>query len=882
MGRQMEENAGWKEEILRQMQKKARSYTPEWRFDLEKPDIGTALALVYAGMFEGTLRRFEKIPEKNRIAFLNALDACLLPAVSGAGYVYFQMVNEEVEGVGLEAGTVVSADVPDSPEGQAEFETTDDLYVTPAVLSRIYQTCGSRDQICRIYQKDIEGETAWPVTFFSNQYPDLQEHILYLSHSVLFEICGEGSIRMEWQILGDARQREEYLGALQKEEVAVFEYFSEDGWTRFCRQEIAEGALLFQKTEEQPAFCRMELEGVSDFWIRCRIWRQEIFDRMRLGGIKIASRNQGILPDTVYGAGEECNIHEYFPFGERLDLYSEVYFSCQEVLSKRGAQVTLSFGIDFVRIPLDGEKKQIEWEWVMKKSDFRPDLEFDITVEAVIWEYYNGSGWTRLFQENSYQRIFSTEKGTMGQYRTMEFTCPEDMQPVLIGAGEAFYIRARITKINNLYKMTGNYMIPRLSNTLFRYQYTESRMPGYVVLENNMDRLCVPGRGLFAGEEVFPFTKAEVDGMAVYFGFGTAPVGNPLKMLFLLGNTTERSQRHLLWEYWNGSRWKNLNLIDGTKNFSRTGIVTFSGQPDSRKKKLFGEEKYWLRIRDVSGARFDKGEEVLPVISGIYMNAAAIRKVGEGGEYTNLKEGMVNKMSRSAGFIREVSNPEALTGGCDEETLQQAVRRNSAALRHQNRAVVPGDYEELAMLASREVQSAKCFTGYDAKGEPLHGAVTLVVLQKAFRQNRAGFHKVKQQILDFMQDKISQTLLDNQKFFVVEPVFAELCVYAEISVRDFNQVFAVKKEVLQRLEDFFRPAGEADGGWEIGSFPDNMQVRNAVNDVPGIVSIRSIMLTAYTGSAAGRREVDVEKIKKSRYVLPVNGIHELVITVNTQ
>ena len=882
MSRWIEENVGTKEEILRQIQRKARSYTPEWRFDLENPDIGTALAFVYAEMFEGTLRRFEKIPEKNRIVFLNELDAKLLPAVSGAGYVFFKMVNEETEGVELEAGTVVSADVPDSPEGQVEFEPVDDLYVTPAVLSRIYQTCGRRDQICRIYSNDIEEEISWPVTFFSSHYPNLQEHCLYLSHRVLFGIHGEGSIRMEWQIPGDARQSDKYLEELQKEEVAVFEYYSEDGWRRFWRQELSEGALLFQKAEGQPAFCRTELEGVSDFWIRCRIWKQEIFDRMRLCSIKLTSRNQGILPDTIYGAGEECNIHEYFPFGERLDLYNEVYFGCQEVLSKSGAQITLSFGIDFVKIPLDGAKKQIEWEWVMKKSDFKPDLEFDVTIEAVIWEYYNGSGWTRLFKENSYQKIFSAEKGVMGQYRTLEFTCPKDMQPVLINAAEEYYIRARITKINNLYKMTGNYIVPLLSNTLFRYQYTESRLPEYVVLDNNMDRLCMPGRDLFAGEEMLPFTKTEAGEMAVYFGFGTAPVGNPLKMLFLLGDNEERSSRHLLWEYWSGSRWKNLNLVDETENFSRTGIVTFSGQPDSRKRKLFGEEKYWLRVRDVSDAYFNAEEELLPVIRGIYMNAAAIRNVAEGGEYTNLKEGMVNKMNRSAGFIREVSNPEALTGGCDAETLQQAVRRNSAVLRHQNRAVVPGDYEELAMLASREIQSAKCFTGYDAKGEPLHGAVTLVVLQKAFRQGGAGFHKVKQQILDYMRDKISQTLLDNRKFFVVEPFFAELCIYAELFVRDFNKVFAVKKEVLKRLEKFFSPADDTGGGWEIGAFPDNMQIQNAISDVPGIVSVRSIMLTAYTNSNTGRREVDVEKIKNSRYVLPVNGIHELVITVHTR
>jgi len=991
---------GTREEILRQIQKKARSYTPEWRFDMENPDIGTALALVYARMLEGTLRRFAEIPKKNRIAFLNELDAKLLPAMPSTGYIVFKMVNEETEGVELEAGTTVSADVPDSPEGQVEFETTDDLYVTPAVLLRIYQTCGQKDQIFRIYRNDAEEGAGWPVVLFSNRYPNLQEHMLYLSHSVLFGIRTEGRIRMEWQIPGDARQSGEFLEALQNEEAAVFEYYSEDGWKRFCRQELSEGALLFQKGEGQPAFRQTEFAGIQSFWIRCRIRRQDAFDGMRLGSIKLTGSNQGILPDTVYGAGEERNIHEYLPFGERLDLYSEVYFGCQEVLGKSGAQITLSFGIDFVRIPLNGEKIQIEWEWVMKKSDFRPNTEFDVTIEAVIWEYYNGSGWARLFPKDSYQQIFSVRNGTMGQYQTMEFTCPEDMAPVLINAAEAFYIRARITKINNLYKTTGNYVVPLLSNTLFRYQYREGRLPEQIVLENNMDRRCISGRELFAGEEVLPFTKAGVDGMAVYLGFGTAPIGNPLKMLFLLGFNEDRSQRHLLWEYWNGSHWKNLNLVDETENFSRTGIVTFSGQPDIRKRRMFGEEKYWLRIRDISDAYLDAEEEILPVIRAIYMNAAAIQNVAGrrtdyfqvemyqenmrfdlpekninkidvlvaeeermpesermelmrqerlvtvpkedgqweewvrwqrvddftestpqdrhfivnqtegylqfgngrqgripaasrmenirveyqtgGGEYTNLKEGLINKMDRQAGFIREVSNPEALTGGCDVETLQQAVRRNSAALRHQNRAVVPRDYEELAMLASREIQSVKCFAGYDAKGEPLRGAVTLVVLQKAFRQSGAEFHKVKRQILDYMRDKISQTLLDNKKFFVVEPVFAELCVYAELSVRDFNKVFAVKKEVLRRLEKFLSPAGEKNGGWQIGSFPDNMQIQNAINDVPGIVYIKSIMLTAYTSSTTGRREVDVEQIKNSRYVLPVNGTHELVITINTR
>ena len=56
-------------ELLEQMKRLAAAYTPEWRMDTERPDVGTALAMIYADMFEGTVRRFNRLPEKNRSAF---------------------------------------------------------------------------------------------------------------------------------------------------------------------------------------------------------------------------------------------------------------------------------------------------------------------------------------------------------------------------------------------------------------------------------------------------------------------------------------------------------------------------------------------------------------------------------------------------------------------------------------------------------------------------------------------------------------------------------------------------------------------------------------------------------------------------------------------
>ncbi len=52
------------EEILKELQEKAHSYTPEWQIDTARPDIGGALAYVYAGMQNRLDRKFSLLPEK--------------------------------------------------------------------------------------------------------------------------------------------------------------------------------------------------------------------------------------------------------------------------------------------------------------------------------------------------------------------------------------------------------------------------------------------------------------------------------------------------------------------------------------------------------------------------------------------------------------------------------------------------------------------------------------------------------------------------------------------------------------------------------------------------------------------------------------------------
>ena len=118
-----------REDILRRIATSAQSYTPEWRFDRENPDLGTALALIYAELFSQTLRRFNRVGEKNMAAFLGSMDARLLPALPAEGYVCFGLAGSLPEGAEVKAGTPLLADA-DNEEGSTIFETADDLLVT--------------------------------------------------------------------------------------------------------------------------------------------------------------------------------------------------------------------------------------------------------------------------------------------------------------------------------------------------------------------------------------------------------------------------------------------------------------------------------------------------------------------------------------------------------------------------------------------------------------------------------------------------------------------------------------------------------------------------------------------------------------------------------
>lgn len=615
------------DEIVEMLKKRAASYVPEWHFDEENPDIGTALMLVYAKMYEGTLRKYSCLPKKNEIAFFNALDAKRLPAVPSEGYVSFSMVNDEVGGQEMEAGVELMAQGQD--QKPVYFETLEDMYVTPAKLDCIWLTDGKKDHISQLYQADWEAENPVPenVVLFSFEESSEQEHSLYFCQDTAMEVQGEGKIQVAFYSRGKLVSGS-YLEQMIFGEGNAVEYSAQQGFTAFSEAVCVEDHLVLSLDEKAPVPSKTEYNGQNGYFIRIRIKDHHPFSGFAFDEIRVASSCMRKHLESVYFKGVETGNEDFFPFGERFTDYDACYFLSNEVFGKRGARVRFSFNLDFTRIPIDLiEKEEIHWDWIMNRSNFRPDMEYDITIEEVVWEYYNGQGWKLLFDHRDYNQVFSTKNGTLGQYRTLTFICPEDMEPVLINAYEGCAVRARITKVNNLYKMKGNYITPILGNVFVNYDYGQRMLPAeHISTNNNLERKGYPGVQSGEKPQIVPFYGMEQEETSLYFGFLIPPEDGPIKILFDFLEQKPESGRTLLWEYYNGRDFVELDKVDETEHFARSGIVTLLGSHDYGKKELFGRERYWIRITDQTGGALKKQQVLLPKLTGLYMNTLRVRQ----------------------------------------------------------------------------------------------------------------------------------------------------------------------------------------------------------------------------------------------------------------
>jgi hypothetical protein len=141
------------EDLLREIKSLVPFYTPEWK--PSEKDVGLALVKIFSHMLGIIIQRLNRAPEKNFIAFLEALGTKLLPAQPAIAPITFSLSKGTKEHVLISAKTQVAA-------GDVLFETKKNILATPAKLIEIYSINVANDKIYRSPSNVISGEPVVP------------------------------------------------------------------------------------------------------------------------------------------------------------------------------------------------------------------------------------------------------------------------------------------------------------------------------------------------------------------------------------------------------------------------------------------------------------------------------------------------------------------------------------------------------------------------------------------------------------------------------------------------------------------------------------------------------------------------------------------------
>jgi hypothetical protein len=142
---------------------------------------------------------------------------------------------------------------------------------------------------------------------------------------------------------------------------------------------------------------------------------------------------------------------------------------------------------------------------------------------------------------------------------------------------------------------------PSIKTITVEYEVQREEPPEVVVLDYDFVT-TVDSRG----PPIRRFSSTPAALPALYLGFTLPPEraafpNQPLSLLVLPAEMADQPSgtepQRLVWEYWQGTDWRTLDVEDDTAGLTAPGLVRFLGPTDALARRAFGVERYWVRIR---------------------------------------------------------------------------------------------------------------------------------------------------------------------------------------------------------------------------------------------------------------------------------------------
>lgn len=673
-------------DILALISEKSRAYTPEWKFDEKRPDGGTALSMLFAEMFCGTIDRLDRFPDKCSLEFLNLLGVSAKPVSPAVGTACATLAEGTRERVYIKKGTQLFTDLESD---RIVFETAQGFFAVPAKLTDIYVTDPAEDVITHSEVSEELSERP----FCPDKKRSIERHCFTLSEDSVLRLDGAAEITVA---LGGA------VGINDEERIKMLCRKDAARWTMPGRNgDIVlpafpgKGFITLRKPDGETV--RVDENGEPDeenghYCITCEMVRTENSEPLAADQVLLSSRSvdesetlRGRQPDKMYFNDTELPEGEpAYVFGREPNAYDALYIGSDEVFSKAGARVTLEFSAATV-IVQDGEEQNepdFEQKLLVDKSDLHVRKPDDIFISEVVWEYWNGLGWARLNVAGD-TGLFSCS-GRDGRH-TVSFTCPADMEGSVQNSSYGLWIRVRIRDVRNRFSMNGRWLLPLVKSVDLRFDHGGDMVPATTVTTcNSCRKVRYEMNGTKTRMELFSVMPDRR--RTVYFRFDKPPCGLPVN-LYLGFDGESGSERQLEFSYCSAGQpgnWCGLKVSDRTRGFCGSGTISMYAPDDFCETELFGVKGYWVRAEEPFGA----DSSHLPRLIRAEMNAVdLIQQISVEGERSSVRAGQKNH--RVQLLYRPVIDCGVWVNELGEtpvSELQELTRRDSGRVRIMNGA----------------------------------------------------------------------------------------------------------------------------------------------------------------------------------------------------
>lgn len=616
-------------DILAEIKRKSEAFTPEWNFDIERPDGGGALARLFAEMFCETVDRFDRFPDKCYPEFLNMIGVSAKSASPAIGTACAEMVEGASQSVYIKKGSELFTDVSQSGEDKRViFETASGFYATPAKIRSIYMTDPERDIITKTDAAEDLG--ALPL-FSPNEAENLQKHYFALAHENVLRLNGFAKIRVKISNSSMSYRDKDIIKQLCDPLFANWSCNSAKGRISLTASADEDSITLLKNSEEPVILSDEDNSGELLPWIFCEMNTKHNFERITADSVLVSSTNSGknhsgTLPDSLFANDVELNAEKCgYCFGRELNIYDSFYICSDEVFGKHGADIAVEFTVNTV-VYRDSSQNDLfqfsQSKLLVDKDDTKVPPYDDIYISEVLWEYWNGFGWARL-EVSGGSELFSCRDKAVKQ--AVRFTCPEDFAPSLQNSREGYWIRARISRVENRYSTHAQWLLPFLKSVTLRFDYADKYLfANKVFTLNNCSGRSYSFRNNFTKEHMELFEPMSEQHHAVYFRFDSPPEGYPINIYMDIAGSSDLFPV-ICCQYLskNKTSFDELKTADRTQGFSHSGIISLYCPKDFGKAEIFGETGYWIRAVNRT-MDLSSGRHAPPRLKSIIMNAVNI------------------------------------------------------------------------------------------------------------------------------------------------------------------------------------------------------------------------------------------------------------------